>query len=147
MAETQLADSTGQERALRVLIGENNSDLAMTLRLLLDDEPDMHCVSTAGSVSAVLRAVEEHAPNAFILDLSLDDGSSLSLIGVLRQRLPRSAIVIFTGHKNEWLNEQCLEAGANAVVVKTSDFEELTAALRRGAAQGWTPPAPQRPGG
>jgi DNA-binding NarL/FixJ family response regulator len=147
MAETQLADSTGQERALRVLIGENNSDLAMTLRLLLDDEPDMLCVSTAGSVSAVLRAVEEHAPNAFILDLSLDDGSSLSLIGVLRQRLPRSAIVVFTGHKNEWLDEQCLKAGANAVVVKTSDFEVLTAALRRAAAQGWTPPAPQRPGG
>lgn len=126
--------------ALRILIGENNSDLAMTLNLLLDAEPDMRCVSTVRSVKAVLQAVETHAPNAFILDLSLDDGSSMPLLGTLRQRLPAAAIVVFTGHKNELLNEQCVRAGANSVVVKTGEFEELTAALRNAARLGWAPP-------
>jgi two-component system, NarL family, invasion response regulator UvrY len=122
---------------LRIVIGENNADLAMTLNLLLNDEPDMHCVTTAGSTGAVLRAVDEHSPNAFILDLSLDDGTSMPLIGILRQRLPKAVIVVFTGHRNDLLSEQCVRAGANSVVVKSGEFEELTQALRGALSQGW----------
>jgi DNA-binding NarL/FixJ family response regulator len=149
MAEAQVIPTVQRRDGaeLRILIGENNSDLAMTLNLLLDAEPDMHCVSTASSGEAVLRALDEYAPNAFILDLSLDDGSSLPLIGVLRKRLPTAAIVVFTGHKNELLNEQCVRAGANSVVVKTGEFEELTAALRQAASRVWSAPGPNRADG
>ena len=122
--------------ALQIVIGENNEDLAITLRLLLEAEPDMRCIATASSASAVLQSIEEHAPNAFILDLSLDDGSSLPLISTLRERLPRAAIVVYTGHRNAVLNEQCMRAGANEVVVKTGEIEELTGALRRAAGDG-----------
>jgi ActR/RegA family two-component response regulator len=59
----------------------------------------MLCVATGATASAVLSAVDEHLPNAFILDLSLDDGPSLPLISKLRERLPVAVIVVFTGHK------------------------------------------------
>jgi DNA-binding NarL/FixJ family response regulator len=123
------------EAPLRVLIGENNADLAMTLTFLLDESQDIRCVASASSNRAVLEAVEAHAPNAFVLDLSLDDGSSLPLIQQLRERLPAAAIVVYTGHKNTLLEQQCLKAGADAVVVKGGAIEELTAALRRAAQQ------------
>ena len=123
----------GESKPLRIVIGENNSDLAVTLGLLLDAEPDMRCVATGSSASAVLSATEDHSPNAFILDLSLDDGSSLPLISILRRRLPTAAIVMFTGHKNELLKAHCLRAGADALVVKSGDFDELTTALRQAA--------------
>jgi DNA-binding NarL/FixJ family response regulator len=120
---------------LRVLIGENNADLAMTLVLLLQECDDMRCVASASSNKAVMAALETHAPNAFVLDLSLDDGSSLPLIAKLRERLPAAAIVVYTGHKNTMLEQQCLKAGADAMVVKGGEIEELTAALRRAAQQ------------
>jgi DNA-binding NarL/FixJ family response regulator len=121
----------GASKPLRIVIGENNDDLAMTLGLLLDAEPDMLCVATGSSSSAVLSAADRHAPNVFILDLSLDDGSSLPLISTLRQRLPAAAIVMFTGHRNELLTEHCLRAGAHALVVKSGEFDELTTAVRQ----------------
>ena len=133
------------DSALQIVIGENNADLAMTLRLLLEAEPDMRCIATAASASAVLRSAEEHAPNAFILDLSLDDGSSLPLISTLRERLPRATIIVYTGHRNSMLNEQCVRAGANAVVVKSGEIEELTGALRRAAGDGGTVGPQQAP--
>jgi DNA-binding NarL/FixJ family response regulator len=136
MAEPLLdaaAARLGEPKSLRIVIGENNADLAVTLGLLLDAEPDMVCVATGGSASAVLSSVEQHSPNAFILDLSLDDGPSLPLISQLRARLPGAAIVMFTGYKNELLKEHCLSAGADALVVKSGDFEELTTALRLAA--------------
>jgi DNA-binding NarL/FixJ family response regulator len=134
MAEPLLDAATARNaelQSLRIVIGENNADLAVTLGLLLDAEPDMQCVATGSSATAVLASVDEHAPNAFILDLSLDDGPSLPLISKLRERLPSAAIVMFTGYKNELLKEHCLRAGADALVVKSGDFDELTAALRQ----------------
>jgi len=119
-----------QTSRLRLVIGENNSDLATTMMLLLDAEADIQCVATAGSTTAVLATLEAQSPNAFVLDLSLDDGSSLPLIAILRRRLPQAAIIVHTGHKNEALEAQCLRNGADAVVLKTGDIEELTAALR-----------------
>jgi DNA-binding NarL/FixJ family response regulator len=123
------------QQPLRIVVGENNADLALTVALLLDEEADMHCVATVSSASEVLQALEAHAPNAFVLDLSLDDGSSMPLISTLRARQPRAAIVIFTGHKNTLLEQYCLQAGADAVVVKSGEIDELKRALRRAASQ------------
>jgi DNA-binding NarL/FixJ family response regulator len=129
-------DPSGER--LRVVIGENNADLALTLTVLLDAEADMQCVASASSAAAILQTLEAHDPNTFVLDLSLDDGPSLPLISTLRARRPQAVIVVFTGHKNSMLDQHCLEAGANAVVLKTGEIDELTAALRRSAAQlGW----------
>ena len=105
----------------------------MTLVLLLEDTEDIRCVARASSNKAVMEALELHAPNAFVLDLSLDDGSSLPLIAKLRERLPAAAIVVYTGHKSTLLEQQCLKAGADAMVVKGGEIEELTDALRRAA--------------
>jgi two-component system uhpT operon response regulator UhpA len=131
MAEPMGASAMhAQQILLRLVIGENNADLALTLRLLLNAEPDICCLATASSTSAVLGAFEAHAPNAFVLDLSLDDGSSLPLIATLRARSPRAVIVVYTGHKNPMLDEQCVRSGADAVVLKSGDIDELTAVLR-----------------
>ena len=126
--------ASGTAPALRIVIGENNSDLATTVSLLLESEADMCCCAAVGSGSAVLSSIDEHSPNAFILDLSLDDGPSLPLISKLRDRVPQAAIIVFTGYRNAELNEQCLRAGANEVVVKTGDIDALIDALRRAAA-------------
>jgi DNA-binding NarL/FixJ family response regulator len=125
-----MAESAG---LLQLVIGENNEDLAITLSMLLGAEPDIRAIATVGSNSAVLALLETHDPNAFVLDLSLDDGSSLPLITTLRARIPHAVIIVHTGYQNESLEEQCLKAGADDVVVKTGDIDTLTAALRQAA--------------
>jgi len=118
---------------LRLVIGENNADLATTLTLLFDAEPGIQCVAVAASGAAVIAALETHSPNGFVLDLSLDDGSSLPLIATLRERSPRAVIVVHTGYKSDELEDRCLQSGADEVVLKTGDIDELTSALRRAA--------------
>jgi DNA-binding NarL/FixJ family response regulator len=118
---------------LRLVIGENNADLATTLTMLFDAEPGIQCVAIAASGAAVVAALEAHSPNGFVLDLSLDDGSSLPLIATLRERSPRAVIVVHTGYKSDELEDRCLKSGADEVVLKTGDIDALTAALRRAA--------------
>jgi len=120
--------------ALRLVIGENNADLATTLMMLFEAESGIECVAVAASGAAVMAALEAHSPNGFVLDLSLDDGSSLPLIATLRERCPHAVIVVHTGYKSDELDKRCLQSGADEVVLKTGDIDALTAALRRAAA-------------
>lgn len=136
---TYMADLVGagdqppSHPTLRLVIGENNADLAMTLMMLFDAEPGIECVAIAASGAAVVAALEAHSPNGFVLDLSLDDGSSLPLIATLRERSPRAVIVVHTGYKSVELDQRCRESGADEVVLKTGDIDALIAALRRAA--------------
>jgi DNA-binding NarL/FixJ family response regulator len=137
---THMGDSLGaggqpaSHPPLRLVIGENNADLAMTLNMLFDAEPGIECVAIAASGAAVVAALEAHSPNGFVLDLSLDDGSSLPLIATLRARAPRAVIVVHTGYHSDELDQRCRQSGADDVVLKTGDIDALTAALRRAAA-------------
>src|ERR1035438_4763719 len=52
MAEPKGATALqAQGELLRLVIGENNADLAVTLTLLLNAEPDIRCVATVSSTT------------------------------------------------------------------------------------------------
>ena len=116
-------------------LGENNTDLATTLAQLLDMQPDMRCAGTAPSCSAVLQLAQQLTVDAWLLDLALDDGSSLPLIPVLRGIHPPAVIVVVTGLQSAQLTQQCLSAGADAVLTKDGQIQTLFAALRDQLAQ------------
>lgn len=111
-------------------LGENNTDLANTLALLLDMQPDMRCAGTAARCSAVLQLAHQLTVDAWLLDLALDDGSSLPLIPALRDIHPSAVILVVTGLQSAQLTQQCLSAGADAVLNKDGQIQTLLAALR-----------------
>ena len=123
------------DKRLRIAIGENQADLAESLRLLIDLQDDMQCVGHAGSSSSLLALAAEQSPDLYILDLSLDDGSSIPAMKALREQQPHCAIVAFTGLANTALVEQCLLAGCDSVVAKAGNIDGLLAVVRNVAAQ------------
>ena len=118
---------------LRIVIGENHADLAISLSMLLDLQQDMQCVGTGASTTEVQRLAQELDPDAFVLDLSLDDGSSVPLIRSLRSERPFSALIAYTGHSDPVLTAQCTEAGCDAVVTKAGPVDDLINAIRNSA--------------
>lgn len=127
--------SDTKHKPLRIAIGENHADLAESLSLLIDLQDDMQSVGHAASSSGILALAAEESPDLFIVDLSLDDGSSIPLMKVLRARQPHCAIIAFTGLANPVLIEQCLLAGCDRVLTKAGPIDGLLAALRDAAAQ------------
>lgn len=123
------------DKRLRIAVGENHADLAESLCMLIDLQDDMHCVGHAPSSSGLLALASGASPDLYILDLSLDDGSSIPLMKELRARQPHCAIIAFTGLTNPVLVEQCLLAGCDSVLAKAGPIEGLLAALRDIAGQ------------
>lgn len=114
----------------RVAVGENHPDLAESLRMLIDFQDDMQSVGHGSSSEALLALEAEQHPDVYVLDLSLDDGSSIPLMKTLREGRADCVLIAYTGHSNPALTEQCLRAGCDRVVTKAGPIEELLGAIR-----------------
>ena len=61
---------------LRILIVEDDSQLAITLKYLVEDNPRYQVVATADDVDGAVAAAELYAPHLALVDLQLARGST-----------------------------------------------------------------------
>ena len=61
---------------LRILIVEDDSQLAITLKYLVEDNPRYRVVATADDLDSAVIAAEEHRPDLALVDLKLSNGST-----------------------------------------------------------------------
>ena len=115
-----------------------------TLLLVDDDEPFRLALSRAmdrrgfatravGTLSDAVRAVSEQPCSYAVLDLRLEDGNVMELVGVLRDLCPSIRIVMLTGYGNIASAVSAIKAGAVDYLPKPVDADRLTAALTGGA--------------
>ena len=61
---------------LRILVVEDDHQLANTLKYLVEDNPRYRVVATADDADGAIAAAEEHDPDLVLLDLHLAHGST-----------------------------------------------------------------------
>jgi response regulator of citrate/malate metabolism len=61
---------------LRILIVEDDSQLAATLKYLVEDNPRYRVIATAEDADGAIAAAEEHEPDLVLLDLHLARGTT-----------------------------------------------------------------------
>jgi two-component system response regulator DesR len=114
----------------RIAVGENHPDLAESLCMLIDFQEDMEAVGHGSSSQAIIAIETASAPDAYVLDLSLDDGSSIPLMKTLRAGRSDMVLIAYTGHSNPALTDQCHKAGCDMVLTKAGPVDELLNAIR-----------------
>lgn len=115
---------------IRVLIAEDNDDLRMAIRLLLDGEPDLRCVAETGNLDNVAQLTEQYEADVVLLDIELQGRSSLQILRTLRSQLPKVQFLIHSGHAHADIQRHAMASGASGFVVKSGDTLELLAAIR-----------------
>jgi DNA-binding NarL/FixJ family response regulator len=80
-ATIQVADFPGDfrrrgRRVLKILIVEDDSQLAVTLKYLVEDNPRYRVVAVAEDADGAILATEEHDPDLVLLDLHLANAST-----------------------------------------------------------------------
>ncbi|MEO5772501.1 MAG: response regulator [Sphingomicrobium sp.] len=61
---------------LKILIVEDDSSLATTLKYLVEDNPRYRVVAVTGDAEAAVAAAEEHLPDLALVDLHLAKGTT-----------------------------------------------------------------------
>jgi len=115
---------------MTVLLVDDHVAVRQAVRVMLEAEPDMTIVGEASDGSEAIRATERLGPDVVIVDLAMPGLPGLATIPRLRQASPRTAILVFTMHKNAAYVYEAMRAGARAYVLKSARREEFVAAIR-----------------
>lgn len=108
------------QKALRVLLIEDNPDDVLLLRDFLAKSPEqieiLHCERLAEALESLDNGQTE--VDAVLLDLGLPDTQGLETFNQVRRQAPRIPIVVLTGMDDEELASQAVRAGAQDYLVK-----------------------------
>lgn len=99
-------------------------------------EPGLEYCGGASDARSALSLVEEQRPDLLLLDLRLGSGNSFALCEELSERVPETAVLMFTAFANEDLLRGAIQAGAVGYLLKDTSTAGLPAALRTAQAEG-----------
>jgi two-component system, NarL family, response regulator NreC len=122
---------------ITIVIADDHAIVRSGLRMLLDNEPDLHVVAEAGDVSSALRYVRAHRPTILILDLNMPGEPSLPAISTVHENSPDTRVVVLTMQSDPAFAREALRGGALGYVLKEAADAELVEAVRL-AAEGRT---------
>lgn len=115
----------------RVLIVDDTPSVREALRLVFESEEDMDVVGEAGTGSEALHMAAAIQPDFILLDYWLPDTTGSALLRALQERAPRALTVMLTVESGTKFRREALANGAAAYVLKTTPPPDLFNTLRQ----------------
>jgi DNA-binding NarL/FixJ family response regulator len=114
----------------RVLVVDDAANLRELLTLLLETEDDFEVIGTASDGEQALAVAQSLQPDIVLLDLAMPVMDGMQALPRLRDLLPESIIVIFSGFEQAALVDEAIALGADAYLEKGASVTELVELLR-----------------
>jgi DNA-binding response OmpR family regulator len=115
--------------AARVLVVDDNTELAENLAEILDEE-GFECIVCSSGVEALQR-LESGPVHAVITDLKMDGMSGLDLLRAVGVRHPQIPVIIMTAYSTDRTAETAQREGALDIVRKPIEIEALLGRVRK----------------
>jgi DNA-binding NarL/FixJ family response regulator len=113
----------------RVLIAENNADLAQVLGEIIGSEDSLDFVGHVASGAEALARVGTEKIDILILDLGLADVHGFDILDRLQRGGFPTKVIVHSGYSSPELVAHAKQRGAAAYVVKDGDVHALLAAI------------------
>lgn len=115
---------------IRVLIADDEALVRRALRLFVDAESELEVVGEAGDgLSAVDQCVSLN-PDIVLMDIRMPGGDGITAIARITTTLPLTRCVALATYQSDETVVAALRAGAVGFLVKDSEPEHITAAVR-----------------
>jgi DNA-binding NarL/FixJ family response regulator len=115
---------------IRVLIVDDHPIVRRGFASLLAHEADLEVCGEVGDGPAALAAVDAHAPDVALVDVSLGGTSGIDLTREIKERAPRTSILVVSMHDELLYADRSLRAGASGYVMKHEPPEQIVRAIR-----------------
>lgn len=115
---------------ISILIADDHAVVRGGVHQLLASQADMEIVGEADDGTAALKMVRSLKPAVVLLDIGMPGLNGLEAIGLIRETVPETRIVILSMHAKESYVHQALSAGALGYVLKASPSTDILSAVR-----------------
>ena len=118
-----------------MLVVDDHAVVRRGLRAFLDSEPDLEVVAEAEGGAQALEllarlASERRQPHVVVMDLQMEPLDGIESTRQIRSRYSNVEVVALTSFGEEKRVHAALEAGASGYLLKDSDADEVSAAIR-----------------
>lgn len=108
---------------IRIAVVDDHPHVAIALRALLADTPDISLVAEAQQGSAVRELVQKNRPHVLFLDLMLEPTfDALAMVKSLYLDFPEIRICLLSAHIEPAYLHDLLAAGVNGYILKDDDY-------------------------
>jgi len=115
---------------IKVLIADDHAIVRDGIQQLLKPLDDMEIVGEAIDGFQALEKAKDLNPDVILLDIAMPNLNGLEAIGLIKEALPESQIVVLSMHANESYVQQVLKSGALGYVLKASSSTDILDAIR-----------------
>ena len=118
---------------LRIIVADDQAAVREGLVLLLGSLPGIEVVASAADGARALELVDEHHPDAVLLDLHMPVLDGIGATRRLVAEHPGVAIVVLTTYADDGSVIEALQAGARSYLTKDADRTDIARALQAAA--------------
>lgn len=115
------------------VIADDHPALLEALAAVLGSE-GIDVVARARDGAAALEAIEQFRPATAVLDLVMPELGGIEVARRVSRSVPETGLILYTGHGEQELLVEALDAGASGFVLKESPLTELVRAVKLVAA-------------
>ncbi len=119
--------------AISIILADDHPVVRRGMQALLESEQDFSIVGVASDGLEAVELTERLKPDVLVLDLMMPGLSGLEALRILRERSPRTRIVILSMYSSSAFVAQALQNGAVGYVLKECTEENLVRAVREAA--------------
>ncbi|HSL19163.1 MAG TPA: response regulator transcription factor [Methylomirabilota bacterium] len=120
-----------RDRPCRIVVVDDHPMVRMGLKQMLAEEPDFEVCGEADGAPEALEVIEATHPDLVVVDVSLKNGSGLSLVKELTAAEPSVKVLVASMHDETLFAERALRAGAKGYINKEEAPRSMVEALRR----------------
>lgn len=114
----------------RLVLVDDHTLLADSLRALLDGEPDLQVVAHFTHGLAAVEQIPGLAPDLVLMDLDMPIMNGIEATGRLHAKLPQLPIIILSMHAEKAIVQRAMREGAQGYLLKNSAQDELLRGIR-----------------
>jgi DNA-binding NarL/FixJ family response regulator len=122
--------SNGEEETIRVAVVDDQRLFTKGLSGLVGMLPGIEVVGVAYDGEEGVALCREHEPDVVLMDISMPRMDGISATREIRDLLPRTAVIILTGHEDDEHVFEGIKAGAQGYLLKDAEPEDLSRAIR-----------------
>lgn len=115
---------------IRIVIVEDHGLVRECLHLVFATEDNLEVVGEAGNGIQAVEVIEKLHPDVVLLDIKIPGLSGIELLPLIRQKSPRSKVLMLTGKDDEDTILTALKAGAKGYLSKDTSSACLIKAIK-----------------
>lgn len=115
---------------IRILCVDDHAVVREGIASILDLQPDMKVVASAGTGVQAVNMFREHQPDVTLMDLQLPAMSGLEAIHAIRSDHADARIIVLTMYHGDEDIYQTLQAGATTYLLKETLSKDLVRVIR-----------------